>query len=174
MFDPNDFKQIINTTTDLLDQIKTASDDDAEEIQLRIDSNIHALQIIGTEIADPELKQRALDIIGSLCATALPVRSDSNIARLRQRRGAERSELVDSEIMRNTQELKRMACKFGESLKTDKQVLQRATERMSKNSVETSRSFKEISEQSRGIGSGTYLFLAILIFVVMYFIIRFV
>lgn len=173
MFNSDDFKQIINNTTDLLDQIKTAPEDDVEEIQLRIDSNVHALQIVGAKITDPELRLQAEKIIKSLHTNIVFDGGEKTITRIRQRAGGERSDLVAKELYKSTLELKRMARGFGESLKSDKQILCNVTDKMSKNSVESTHNMKFLEENVRGIGTSTYLFLALIMFVVMYLIIKF-
>lgn len=173
MFNSEDFRQIINNTTDLLDQIKTASPDDAEELQLRIDSNIHALQIVGAKITDPELRQQAERIIRTLHKNAVFEDGERAVTEIRHRAGRERSDLIANELYRGTLELKEMARGFSESLKVDGEVLRSATDKMTRNSTESHQNIRALEDSGKGVKTTTYLCLALIIFFMMYLVIRF-
>ena len=173
MFNSSDFKRVIDETAALLDQIKTAPEDDAEDMQLRIDSNIQALRIIGGEIEDPALRRQAQEIIQSFSKNTSFEDSGRIEARLREHPSKGRSSIIDDELLKNTLELKRMAAKFGESLKTDESVLSSVSVKMGKNSAQTSLNIKSLEENSFGLQTSTYLLWAFILFVVMFFVIRF-
>jgi ElaB/YqjD/DUF883 family membrane-anchored ribosome-binding protein len=63
MFELQNFKNILEETSNLLKTIKEFSKDDLEEIQLKIDSNIYALKRIASRIDDLETKKLFLKSI---------------------------------------------------------------------------------------------------------------
>lgn len=173
MFNANDFKQIVNNTTDLLEQVKKASEDDAEELNLRIDSNIHALRIVWAEISDPEIKQEVLRIIQSFDARLDFQNAEQSVTQMRSHTPRERSELIEREMYMNAAKLKQMARNFSDSLNADSKIVGSLGKNMAKNSVETTQNLHSLNENSGGFSAGTYLFVGFIIFIIMYFIIKF-
>lgn len=173
MFDAEDFRKIIDETAAVIEQLKTAPEADIDELQLRRDSNIQALEIIGGSIQDPGLRKRAQDIIASMSRT---VRFDTGEETVRRRvqdhQHQEQPDYIDRELLRNAQELKQMAVKFGETLRMDQTVVGAVSERMSKNKSEGEKNLKMLST-SHTINTSTYFFLSVILFVLTYFVIKF-
>lgn len=172
MFDATDFKQIINNTTALVDQLRGADEDEAEELQMRIDSNIQSLRIVGAQITDPVLREQAQDLVKSLNAS-MDFGTEEIVARLRKSDAKDHSDLIETELYKNTQQLKSMAQTFGESLRADKRILGKLTHKMTRSSAETGRNLSILESAGHGMAGGTYLFIAFVMFIVMYFVIKF-
>ncbi|KAI4290989.1 hypothetical protein PAPHI01_0263 [Pancytospora philotis] len=173
MFNANDFQRVVNNVADLTEQLKGADSDGAEEIQLRIDSNIHALQVMGGSIADPELRLRAETLIKSLNSSINFAELEKETTHIRQHGAQARPGLIDDALYKNATQLKDMAVEFKKSLQTDKKILSSVTAGMTKNAAENERNLKAVTENSTGISTSTYLLSGFLMFIVMYFIIKF-
>ncbi len=173
MFNSEDFKKIINETSQLLDKIAHVDEGDIEEIQMRIDSNIQALRIMGNQIEDLELKERAQDIIKSI-STKLPIGNVDNIViKLRNRNSKEdRSDLIDTELYKSAKELKEMAVNFNKILDSDKNILNRVVDKMSKNTHGGKSNMNKLISKNPTISSSTFFLIAIIMFIIMYFFIK--
>lgn len=172
MFNSDDFRHIINQTSELLDKLATASENDTEELKMRIDSNVHALRIMGNQIEDDTLKQRAQEIIRSITATVSL--NEKSVVRLRRHSTpCARSEMIDSELLRNAQELKAMASKFKKTIDSDEAILSNLASKMSNNSIASSSNLHKINKRCEtGVKSSTYFFISLIIFIIMYFFIK--
>src|SRR5947208_1640639 len=133
MLDYKDFKQILDNTAQLTESIKTCPKDDIEEVQMRIDSNVHALQIMASKIEDPDSKAQFKSIIESLSKNTCFSEAEITYQRKTHQRGSKGSELIDEELLKSAMQLKDMARKFGNSLSMDKNVLQKVGDKMLKN-----------------------------------------
>lgn len=174
MLDYKDFKQILDNTAQLTESIKTCSKDDIEEVQMRIDSNVHALQIMASKIEDPETKAQFKSIIESLSKSACFSETETTRLRKRHQKDVKGSELIDEELLRNSMQLRSMAKKFSDSLSTDRKVLQKVGDKMLKNSEESRNSLRVLEAPSSSIKPTTILLTVLFLFLIMYFIIRFV
>lgn len=172
MFNLSDFTNLLNETQILLEKVKQTSGDESEELQFKINSNIQALQIMGSKISDVESREKAETLIQSLCKT-VTFQSEETITKIRSKKGVEQSDLIDNEILKNSIELKKMAQKFTQNLKTDQKILQSVTDNMFKNTQESKYNTKILEEQQNRTKSSTYITFALIVFLIMYFFIRF-
>jgi len=173
MFDYKDFKQILDDTTKLTEEIKTCPRSDLEEVQLRIDSNVHALQIMVSKIDNLEAKEQFNRLIDSFSKNVAISEFESVKSRKMEVKQQKGSELIDEELLKNTLQLKDMANKFKNSLAVDKNIIGKASDKMSKNSEETRNNLKTLEKTSSFVNSSTILAFVLFLFFVMYFIIRF-
>ena len=171
MFDLEKFRKITNETSELIKESKNKQRNDLEEIEMRIDSNTHALHFMANTILDPKMKELAQSMISSLNSKVEI--TEENIVNQRIRKETKDNELIDKEILRGSKELKNMANKFTKSLQVDKEVLSSAMNKMNKNSQESNLNLKSIESYNKGIRTSTYFYLTILLFFIVYFIIRF-
>lgn len=174
MLDYKDFKQILDNTAQLTESVKTCPKDDVEEVQMRIDSNVHALQIMASKIEDPETKAQFKSIIESLSKSACFSETETTRTRRCNQRDTKGSELIDEELLRNSMQLRSMAKRFDDSLGTDRKVLRNVGDKMLKNSEESRNSLRVLEATSNSIRSTTILLAVLFLFFIMYFIIRFV
>lgn len=174
MLDYKDFKQILDSTAQLTESIKTCPREDIEEVQMRIDSNVHALQIMISKIEDPEMKAQFKNIMESLTKNVHFVESSTTNFRKRQQGDPEDTSLIDEELLKNAVQLKTVAKRFGDSLSTDRKILQKVGDKMLKNSEESRNSLRVLETVSSTIKPATIFLTALLLFFMMYFVIRFI
>lgn len=178
-FNLKDFTALLNETTELIEKQGKGEDD-----TFKIESNIQALRIMGGNIQDADSRNKAEELIkGLLKFKRGGEKMEGLVAERRmgglptvERAGSgkdERSELVDTELFKNTLELKNRAVKFGDSLKSDRKVLDKLSEKMMRNSDASGRNTEILEAQQRGVKSSTYIYFAFIMFIVMYFFIRF-
>lgn len=172
MFEYKDFKRILDTTTELMEKIKNASRDEAEELQMRIDSNIQALKIIASKIEDEETKALFLKNIQSLCTTA-NVTENENIRQRVKGKTQGNNEMIDEELLKNTSKLKNLVQTFSTSLKEDKKAIEKLNEKMHTNSVESTKSMKTLEKQGSSVSAVQIMGVVFLIFILTYLVIRF-
>ncbi|ELA41799.1 uncharacterized protein VICG_01151 [Vittaforma corneae ATCC 50505] len=173
MYIYEDFKRILDTTTNLMNKIKTCSKDEIEEIQMRIDSNIHALRLMASRIEDSETRATFLKTIQSLSTNVVFVESEGPQRRRKQRENAGGDELVGDELLKNSRKLKEMADEFKNSLQADRKIIEKLGGKMNASSQESTKSLQALDKTGRKIKSSTFMSFAFMIFVVVYFIIRF-
>lgn len=173
MFDADDFRRVINNTVDHMEELKTAHADDIEEIQLRIDSNIQALQLMGSSIVDPDLRAQAESLIKSLNSGIKFTELEKETAHIRKHSSKEKSDLIENAMYQSALRLKAMAHSFSTSLRTDSKVMDNLKDKMNKNSAENTRNLKSLVDKGFHISSTTVLIWGFVLFIVMYFIIKF-
>lgn len=173
MFIYKDFKKILDTTTELIKQIKTSKEDDAEEIQMRIDSNVHALKIMATKMEDQETRNTFLKSIQSLTTSNILPEEGTYRRQRHTNQPVENNELIDEELLKNARRLKEMASQFKNSLDEDKKIVAKLVGKMGRGSEESGRSLKLLTQSGPTIRSSTFLTVTLIIFVVMYFLTRF-
>lgn len=171
MFEYNQFKKILDETTELMEKIKISEKDEIEELQMKIESNIQALKIIANKIEDPESRGQFLKSIKSLC-TNIVIEEKENI-RKRKEKAENNNEVIDEELMKNATKLKDMVTNFSNSLKEDKKVVEKLSHKMNKNSEENVRNMKTLEKQGSSISAVYVMGIVLIIFIVTYFIIRF-
>ena len=179
MFELENFKNILNQTSDLMNKIKECSKEDVEEIQMKINSNMYALKIISSKIDDPESKEIVLKSIENLFGVndkeisfnnkqnSLNTLNTLNTSNLKD------SELIENELLKNTFKLKKMAGDFSQSLKDDKKAMDKLTNRMGANAVESKNSLKILEKSSSNLSSSSIMSMVFIIFIGMYLFIRF-
>lgn len=179
----DDFKKLLDSTTKLINSLKECQKDEIEEIEMRIESNIHALQLIAYKIEDPETKDIFLRSIQSLRNTKKD-NNDANINKneifnLKERikreniKNVEKNNLIDEELLKNSTKLKDKANEFKASLQADKKIIEKLGGKMNKNSQESAKSLKILETTDSKIKSSTFISISFLIFIFMYFLIRY-
>lgn len=173
MLDYKDFRQILDNTAQLTESIKTCPKEDIEEVQMRIDSNVHALQIMISKIEDPDMKTQFKSIMESLTKNVCFVEADAIRSRKKHQKYTEDTSLIDEELLKNAMHLKTMAKRFGSSLSTDRTILQKVGDKMLRNSEESQNSLRILETVPNSVKPATVFLLALLLFFIMYFVIRF-
>ena len=179
MFELQNFKNILEETSNLLKTIKEFSKDDLEEIQLKIDSNIYALKRIASRIDDLETKELFLKSIENLFKsnnvenlTNFNLKNNSKKGNF-ESKGVESSDLIENELLKNTFKLKKMAGDFSESLKEDKKAIDKLTNRININEIESKNSLKILEKATSSLSTGSIMSFSFLIFIILYLFIRF-
>lgn len=163
MLDYSEFKKILDLNSSLSEDLKTCPEEEREEIQMKIDSNLYALKIMADRIEDSETKEAFLNGIQSM----------TNTTKIEEKIEENRNILIDEELLKNSKILRRMAEDFKMSLKEDDKIVERVGNKMTKNSVENDKSL-QIFEKSGGfVKSSTFLSISLIIFVFVYGLIRF-
>ena len=173
MFNVADFQKAIDETARVIEKMKTAKPDEMEELELRRDSAIQTLEIIGGEIGDESLRARAQELIASMNKQLLFTASDAHNGEVRNRAQRQTRAVVDEELFKNAQELKNMARTFSQSLSFDKQVLESVSKRMTQNNEGTGANLKLLMDEETGLSTSTIFLTALVIFVLVYFVIKF-
>lgn len=173
MFPHNDFKQILDSTAEMMDKVKSCPTEDKEELKIRIESNVHALKLIASKIEDPEIKETVLQSIQGLSKDVVLEERSSSKNRKVKESGETHTEIIDEDLLKNSLTLKKMAVEFGNSLKTDHSVLEKLGGNMQKTQVENKKSLQVLEKTGNRVKSSTFIFFTTIIFVIMYFIIRF-
>lgn len=182
MLDYSEFKRILDLNSSLTEQLKTCPEEEREEIQMKLDSNVHALNIMADKIEDPEIRESFLNGIDTLTkyvnnskdnnSNSSSNNSKDNNSSFNNSSSNNRS-LINDELLKNSTRLRKMAEDFKMSLKNDDKILDRIGNKMTKNSVENSKSLQIFDKNGGFIKSSTFLSISLLIFVFTYFFIRF-
>lgn len=159
-----DFQRIYNATKSLIE-----SKDEDEDTQLRIESNIQALNIIKNKIENEDDKIVIESLLNSLNQNSIIIEHKQTL----RNRKIGNNEHIDEEMLKNTLILKNKAQQFKNSLKVDDLALKTASKNFSKNSIENERNLNIISKTNNYPSISTIFFFVIFIFLLMYFIIRF-
>ncbi|KAM0672504.1 hypothetical protein CWI42_100550 [Ordospora colligata] len=173
MFDSEYFKNLLNETTALISNKTEGTYSDDVEIQ--IESNIMALKHLANEISDKEVQSKMLKRIDMLCAEP----AEFEVSEVHQRitgvnKSNEYSDRIEKDILKYSRQLHGKAKKFLDSVRLDGNVLDEVTDKMTKNLAGTSSALRFMkTEQSSNISVFRILISALVIFVIMYFIIRF-
>ncbi|KAM0680576.1 hypothetical protein GINT2_001264 [Glugoides intestinalis] len=173
MFPYNDFKQILDSTAEMMEKVKTCPKEDKEELKIRIESNMHALRLIASRIDDPEIKRTVLKSIQGLSMDVVLEEKSCSTHRKAKESGQTYTEIIDEDLLKNSLKLKKMAVDFGNCLKEDQNALEKLSGKMQKTQVENGRSLQVLEKSENRVKSSTFIFFAAIIFVIMYFIIRF-
>ncbi|KAL6121452.1 hypothetical protein NUSPORA_01623 [Nucleospora cyclopteri] len=171
MFDYNDFQKILKETQNLMQGI---AEIEAEESKLKIECNLKALKIIASKIEDESLKEEALLTLESLGVSVKDINSNKNRKESNKKVTLEETELnalVEEEMLKNSCRLREMTAKFGDTLEQDKKVLGKATQSMSKNTVESTKATRTISKNVE-FSSLYYFSSTISVFLIMFLIIK--
>lgn len=168
-----DFQKILQSTTLLMNKAKDCPEEDQEELQMRIDSNIHALKILASKIDDPDTRNAFLKSIHSLRNDVVLIEESAMKKRDGNRPEMNSTGAIDEEILKNSRRLQEMANEFHDSLKTDQKILSNLSHKLTSNDQCTGKALNVLSKGRPPIKSSTFIFVAAMIFVVMYFITRF-
>lgn len=173
MFAMEKFQEILDSTTDLMEKAKHCQKEEKEELEMRIKSNLQAVKFLSSQIEDPEAKETFLKTFQSLCSSNGLYEKESIRQRKPEKRKDEKySDVIDDEILKNSRKLKDMAANFNKSLKTDQKLLEKLGEKMHRTTNESGKTVKSLEKSLEKIKSSTFIFLAVMIFMVMYFVIR--
>jgi hypothetical protein len=176
MFDAEYFKNLLNETTALMSSKTEASCPD-EELELRIESNISALRYLAKEIDDEELQRKTVERIGLLCLTPDEFELGTTKNRTKAvgvRKSDEHAERIERDILRYSRDLAKRSRRLLEGLKLDEKILEEVTGKISSNVAGTAQNLKSLTENVVEISVMRLFVLVIIVFLVMYFIIRFV
>lgn len=175
MFDSEYFKNLLNETTALMAN-KASQEGGEDEAEARIESNIAALKYLAKEITDEEVRNKTLKRIDLLCLEP----EEFEVSEIRNRGKAlgirmsnECSERMERDILEYSKRLHGKVKKFAESVDLDSKVLREVTDKMSKNLAGTSSALRSLRMDGQNVPVLRILVSAMAIFVVMYFIIRF-
>ena len=175
MFDSEYFKNLLNETTALMAK-KGLQEEGGDEAEARIESNVAALKYLARGITDEEVRSKTLKRIDRLCLEP----EEFEVSEIRNRgkgSGAERtsgcSDRMERDILEYSKKLHGKALKFAESVDLDGKVLREVTDKMSKNLIGTSSALRSLRMDGHSIPVLRILVSAMVIFVVMYFVIRF-
>jgi hypothetical protein len=176
MFDAEYFKDLLNETTALMSSRAEESKPD-EELNLRIESNISALKHLAKEISDEELQKKTLERIDMLCLT--PDNFELATTRSRERvvdvrKSDEHADRIERDILKYSRDLARRSRRLLEGLQLDEKVLEDVTGKMAFNVTSTTRNLMSLTENVLEISVVRLFVLTIVVFLAMYFIIRFV
>lgn len=169
MFDAEYFKTLVNETTDMISNKDDIPEEDREEYEARIDSNKMALRLLAEDIEDKDTRTKVLDRINNMYQTFedLEIKIHSrNVPNSKHAR-------VEEDILRSSQALKEKAVRLLDGLEFDKKILSEVSERMSKNLSGTTENIKRINENLVSFSSFRLFVLAVIIFLSMYIVIRF-
>lgn len=176
MFDAEYFKDLLNETTALMANKAECSGADADEIQVRIESNVAALKYLARDIADAALQKKTLERIDLLCLDS----KDFEVSTLQSRGRAldikktdEHSDRIERDILRYSKGLHGKAKRLLESLELDSNVMDETADRMSRNVLGTSTALKSLQDSSSYVSAFKMIVTTLIIFVAMYFVIRF-
>lgn len=169
MFDGEYFKTLVNETTDLISTKEDVPEEDREELEARIDSNKMALKLLAEDIEDNDLRNNVLERIDNMYKTF-----DDIEIKINRRIVSEKDHSrVEEDILKSSYVLKQKALRLFEGLEFDKKVLGDVADKMSKNLAGTTQNIKKIGEASTSYSSFTLFILSLIIFLIVYFIIRF-
>ena len=172
MFALEDFTKLLNETTELISKEKEHDSEELEEIQFNIEANVQALSIMCTKIEDPEARAKAEAIVKSLNNSTKEL-FQVELDTIKKRPIKERSELIDKEMLKKSKELKEKVLKFNASLNLDEKIIENLQEKMKKNSSESQKSAKVLETNKPRLKSSNVVVISLVIFILMYFFIRF-
>jgi len=173
MFAYDDFRKILVNTIELTKRIKTCAPEDTEELKMRIDSGIHAMKRIVSKIEDPDTVAAFNKSIESLSTSVMDAELPKSSKKVEKVEKVGESDLVEEELLRSSTRLKEMAGEFKKSLQGDKRILSRVAGKMAAGSQESSRSLKVLDRGEGGVKSSTFLSFTFMIFIFVYFLVRF-
>ncbi|KAF9764940.1 hypothetical protein NGRA_0126 [Nosema granulosis] len=169
MFDAEYFKTLVNETTDLISSKEDVPKEDRAELEARIDSNKMALKLLAEDIEDEETRNKIKDRINNMYQTFEEIE-----IKIHSRKSADnKHERIEEDILKYSHTLKDKALRLFDGLEFDKKVLGEVSDRMSKNLAGTSENIKKINEDLVSFSCFSLFILAIIIFLCMYIIIRF-
>jgi len=176
MFDAEYFKELLNETTALIANKSEARKLDVDEMEIRIESNIAALKYLAKEISDEELRKKTLERIDLLCLE--PEGFEMSTLQNRGRtvdvkKTDEHSDRIERDILKYSKNLHGKAKKLLESLEFDSKMLGNVTDKISRNLAGTSTTLKSLKESGYHISAFKIFISTLIVFVTMYFIIRF-
>lgn len=163
------FQKIYNNTVSLIENLDNAEEEDKEELQIRIDSNIQALNIYKNNIKDENDMETLQNLLDSMKKTEFFKIERKDYSKTKKRGDDSH---IDDELLKGTLALKNKAERFQNALKVDDIALKKAVSGFSKNSVENQRNLQTISKNSNYLKTSTIFFIIVFIFFAMYFIIR--
>lgn len=172
MFVSGDLKRLLDETTVLLEEVKDAPEEEREDLQMRINSNIHALKVLGAEIPDETMRAKATDIVNSFTSSIL-VEEDSGTHKRKTFAGKTKEEL-DQDILESAKVLNTMALHFNKSVKADSEIVQEVSKKMEKNSIGNETNLREMTNLNKGIRTSTIFATVLICFIITYFVIRFI
>ena len=165
MFDQEYFTKLLNQTVDYIQNKEKHKN--VEDLDAKIESNKLALKIISEDIEDIDLKNKILQRLDNLYDTY-------EIIELKQRTiKSDQYSDVEEDILKNTQILKDKAKRLYNGLIFDKDVLDRVSHKISKNITDTSENIKKIKKDRNSHSIVGLLFYGLTIFLIEYFVLRF-
>ncbi|ADM12236.1 uncharacterized protein Eint_091070 [Encephalitozoon intestinalis ATCC 50506] len=172
MFESEYFKNLLNETTALIAN-KVEEGNNREEMEARIESNVATLKYLAREITDRDLQSKTLKRIDMLCLEPEEFEMSDVRNRTVGARGSEHSDRMERDILKYTKRLRGKVKEFMESVDMDSRVLEEVTDKMSKNLAGTSSTLKSLKIEGCRIPILGLLTSVTAVFVVMYFVIRF-
>ncbi|ORD95817.1 hypothetical protein HERIO_2192 [Hepatospora eriocheir] len=160
-FNFEEFSNLVNKTSVLLNETERNKDQ-----EIRLKGNIKALKYIIKNIDDMKLKEQADNILTSLLENKVCT-TEINITQTKK--NDEMETLVDENILKDSKSLRKITEEFNQSLKRDRNILDKISENYKENIKEST---KNITETTESVYVSTYLFYITVIFIVCYFIIR--
>ncbi|KAH9410845.1 hypothetical protein HK407_10g16110 [Ordospora pajunii] len=173
MFDSEYFKNLLNETTALIN--KKAEGTCSDDADIQIESNIMTLKYLANDISDKDVQNKMLKRIDMLYAEP----AEFEVSEVHHRitgvnKSNEHSDRIERDILKYSRQLHGKAKRFLDSLRLDGSVLDEVTGKMVKNLAGTNSALRFMkNEQSSNISVFQILVSALVIFVIMYFIIRF-
>ncbi|ORE00103.1 hypothetical protein A0H76_2263 [Hepatospora eriocheir] len=160
-FNFEEFSNLVNKTSVLLNETERNKDQ-----EIRLKGNIKALKYIIKNIDDMKIKEQADNILTSLLENKVCT-TEINITPTKK--SDEMETLVDENILKDSKSLRKITEEFNQSLKRDRNILDKISENYKENIKEST---KNITETTESVYVSTYLFYITVIFIVCYFIIR--
>lgn len=176
MFDAEYFKELLNETTNLLASKPETNKSHADEMEMKIESNVAALKHLARKITDEDLKKNTLRRIDLLCLE--PEEFEMNVFQKRGetvdvKKNDDNSDRIEREILKYSKNLHNKARKLLENLELDSKILGEVSDKMSRNLAGTSATLKALKESGHHISAFKILVMSLIIFIAMYFVIRF-
>ena len=164
-----------------------------EESEFLVQCNIKTMKVLYNKIKDKEIKNETLKRINELIEKVddTKVREeyknmfveeinksreslfDEDVQMTQNKRVIKKDvdELVEEEMLKNSQKLHEMSVKFNKTLELDKKTVEKSKEAFVKNTKATSSATKTLTEIEQ-MGTWSYLGSSLCIFIVMYLVIK--
>ncbi|WUR05030.1 uncharacterized protein VNE69_12015 [Vairimorpha necatrix] len=163
MFDSEYFSKLLNETISYIQNRDLHSD--VEDLDTRIESNKLALRILTEDIQDRDLKDEVLNRLDNLY-------QETSTVIYRDIIKDNENEDIEEDIYKSSKILKDKASRLYKDLIFDQAVLDRVSNKINKNITDTSENIKKIQGRKEGGGLSQIIYV-IIIFLIIYFIIRF-
>ncbi|EQB62232.1 hypothetical protein NAPIS_ORF00194 [Vairimorpha apis BRL 01] len=165
MFNHEYFKNLLNETSELIQNKQ--NNKDIEDIDARIESNKIALKLITEDIEDSDLKNEINKRLENFLYTFDDLKIQSS-------KPVQIHEDIENDILKSSIVLKNKAKRFLDGLVFDKEILNKVNIKMTKNISDTTENIKKITKNDGEVKTINLMFLSLLLFLFVYFIIRFI
>lgn len=165
MFNHEYFKTLLNETSELIQNRHNHKN--VEDIDAQIESNKIALKLITEDIEDINLKNEINKRLENFLYTFDDLQIQSN-------KPVKIHKDIEKDILKSSITLKNKAQRFLDGLAFDKEILDKVSNKMTKNISDTAENIKKISKTDGEVKVMNLMFLSLLLFLFVYFIIRFV